>query len=105
MPSWVELAAQIKSGIIGKPRFINVMHARKRYAEKEKYNSKEQTGGMLTSLGEYSLALMDFVFNGEEPEKIVATGSYFSTGVDKSLSVTIITRNGEILTFFLSCGK
>eukprot|EP00794_Sanderia_malayensis_P017527 gene17527-19277_t len=103
LPSWMEMASQIESGAIGQPRFINIMHARKCYASKEKFYSKDLAGGMLTTLGEYALALMYMVFNGEEPVKIVASGNHFNSGVDKSISVSMSFRNGAMTTFFISC--
>ncbi|XP_065052412.1 trans-1,2-dihydrobenzene-1,2-diol dehydrogenase-like [Rhopilema esculentum] len=103
VPSWLETLLQIKNGAIGRPRFMNFMHARKMYQKREKFYSKELAGGMLSSLGEYPLAFAYWVFNKEEPVNIVASGYNFGTGVDKTHSVTMSYRNGETLTSFISC--
>ena len=105
VPSWLETLLQIKNGAIGRPRFMNFMHARKMYQKREKFYSKELAGGMLSSLGEYPLAFAYWVFNKEEPVNIVASGYNFGTGVDKTHSVTMSYRNGETLTSFISCGR
>ena len=105
VPSWKEIALQIKLGAIGRPKFMTFMHSKTSYQQREKFYSKEIAGGMLTSLGEYPLAFAYMIFKEQKPVKIIATGSNFKTGVDKSHSVTIIFENGDILTSFISCGK
>ena len=92
-------------GTIGKPKFMNFMHSRTCYQQREKFYSRETAGGMLTSLGEYPLAFAYMIFKGQEPIKITASGINFKTGVDKSHSITLLFENGEILTSFISCGK
>lgn len=105
MPSWKEIALQIKLGAIGKPRFLNFMHSKSCYQQREKFYSNELAGGMLTSLGQYPLAFAYMIFKGQEPIEINASGCNFMTGVDKSHSVTLFYENGEVLTSFISCGK
>ena len=105
LPSWNEIALQIKLGAIGKPKFMNFMHSTTCYQQREKFYSRGLAGGMLTSIGEYPLAFACMIFNGQNPVKITATGVNFDTGVDKSHSVTILFEEGDILTSFISCGK
>ena len=97
--------SQINSGAIGRPRFLNIMHARKIYQKREKFYSKHLAGGMLTSLGEYPLAFANMIFDEGEPKKIIATGENFDTGVDKSHYVTLSFANGKTATSTISCGK
>lgn len=105
VPSWNEIGVQIKTGAIGKPKFLNFMHAKACYQQRKKFYSQELAGGMLTSLGEYPLAFAYMIFKGQEPVRIIASGYNFETGVDKSHSVTLSFENGETLTSFISCGK
>jgi len=103
LPSWNEIALQIKLGAIGKPKLMTFMHSKTCYQQREKFYSRELAGGMLTSIGEYPLAFAYMIFKGKNPVKITATGINFKTGVDKSHSLTMIFEDGEILTSFISC--
>lgn len=62
-------------------------------------------GSILLDLGVYTLNFADIVFGGEKPESIHASGHLFGTGVDHTVSVTMLYSNKRTAQLLCTGGK
>ena len=67
--------------------------------ESDRIAKKELGGGACLDIGIYCVQFSQFVFGGEKPEKVVASGFTNEEGVDCYGSVTFLYSGGRAATF------
>jgi len=65
---------------------------------KERCSLKELGGGTVLDVGVYCVQFTSFVFGGDKPIKIVASGHLNEDGIDESTSATVIYSKGRTAT-------
>lgn len=96
-PAYLKLKETIEKGAIG-----DVVHVQSEFGckiEADRVAKKELGGGACLDIGIYCIQLCQFVFNGEKPGKVVATGTMNSYGVDDFVSGTFLYSNGKSASF------
>lgn len=103
IPAYVYLQEQLKQKAIGNVSVLLVNFGYKMDA-KQRVFDKKLGGSVLLDIGIYALTLADIVFNEEKPEKIIATGHLFDTGVDHTVSVTLMFTEKRIAQLLFTAG-
>ena len=71
----------------------------------ERLQDPNQGGGALLDLGVYCLNIVDIIFGGEEPLSISAVGQITSTGVDSTVTVTMLYKGNKTASLTTSMGE
>ena len=71
----------------------------------ERWQDPEQGGGVLLALGIYCLHLMDLMFGGEDPLSITAVGQKTASGVDSTVTVTMLYKQNKTASFTTTMGE
>lgn len=61
-------------------------------------------GSVLLDLGIYTLNFADIAFGGEKPESIEASGHLFESGVDHTVSITLLYSKKRIAQLLCTAG-
>lgn len=72
---------------------------------KQRIYDKALGGSVLLDIGIYTLTFADIVFRGERPAKIVASGHLFDSGVDHSVSVTLMFSGKRMAQLLFTAGN
>ena len=103
LPSFTNLRDEIDKKTLGNVSVVMANFGGNMEA-KQRIFDKSLGGSTLLDIGIYTITLADVVFNGERPEKIVATGHLFDTGVDHTVSVTLMFSNKRIAQLIFTAG-
>lgn len=96
-PAYLKLKDLIDNGSIG-----DVIHVQAEFGckiEADRVAKKELGGGVCLDIGIYCIQLCQFVFGGEKPAKVSATGTLNSDGVDDFVSGTFLYSDGRSSSF------
>ncbi len=102
-PPYIYLQEQLNKKAIGEVSVAMAVFGLKMDA-KPRVHDKNLGGSVLLDIGIYTLTFADIVFNGEKPEKIVATGHLFDSGVDHTVSVTLLFSGKRIAQLLFTAG-
>ena len=103
LPPYIYLQEQLGKKAIGEVSVAMATFGLKMDAKPRVYD-KSLGGSVLLDIGIYALTFADVVFNGEKPEKIVATGHLFDSGVDHTVSVTLLFSGRRIAQLIFTAG-
>ena len=103
LPAYVYLQEELNSKAIGEVSVAMATFGIKMEAKPRVYD-KNLGGSVLLDIGIYALTFADIVFNGEKPERIVATGHLFDSGVDHTASVTLMFSGRRIAQLLFTAG-
>lgn len=96
-PATQATRALAKSGRIGKVRHIDAYFGMSAPRSVDRLFDRTQGGGALLDIGVYCLSFIQFIFNGEAPEKVQATAT-LENGVDTHGSVLLSYSEGKTAT-------
>ena len=71
----------------------------------ERLQDPDQGGGVLLDMGIYCLNIVDMMFGGEEPLSITAVGQKTATGVDSTVTVTMLYKGNKVASLTMSMGE
>ena len=95
IPSYQFFQKQIKDGVIG-----DVKHVSANFGvvigDVDRVAKKSMGGGTMLDIGIYCLNIVEFVFDGEKPEKVLAVGHLNQEGVDESVSASFLFKNCKL---------
>ena len=103
LPSYVYLREQLDKKAVGDVSVVRATFGLKMDTKPRVYD-KKFGGSVLLDIGIYTLTFADVVFNGERPEKIVASGHLFDSGVDHTASVTLLFSGRRIAQLLFTAG-
>ena len=103
LPAYIYLQEQLNKKAIGMVSVAMANFGGKMESKKRVYD-KSLGGSVVLDIGVYTLTFADIVFNGEKPEKIVAAGHLFDTGVDHTVSVTLLFSGKRIAQLVFTGG-
>ena len=103
LPAYIYLQEQLHKKAIGTVSVAMANFGGKMESKQRVYD-KNLGGSTLLDIGIYALTFADIVFNGEKPEKIVAAGHLFDTGVDHTVSVTLVFSHKRIAQLIFTAG-
>ena len=101
LPSYVKLKEELNKGSIGEVHNCHSFFGLD--IDKPRMNEKALGGGTLIDLGIYCINFFQLVFDGEKPEKILATGNLNEDGVDTTVSAILTYSGGRTATFTSHC--
>ena len=94
LPSHQFVKQQISSGVIG-----DVKHVFTNFGVlvggPNRVATKSLGAGTMLDIGCYCLSLIEHVYEGERPEKIVAVGHLNNEGVDENVTASFLFKNGN----------
>jgi len=97
-PAYDQLQQELEGNPIGDIRFISVHFGYPfNWEASETLSKKECGGGVTMSLGCYGIQLATLIFKKERPERIIASGVLYPTGVDRSVSTTLFYKGGRMV--------
>ncbi|WP_298262849.1 Gfo/Idh/MocA family oxidoreductase [uncultured Lutibacter sp.] len=97
MPAMVEIKKRIDTGEIGELKYINADFAFKAPLTIQRVHDKSLGGGSLLDIGIYPIFLSYFLLGN--PIKIMASATYFDSGVDSQLAMIFNYKNAQALLF------
>ena len=103
LPAYIYLQEQLHKKAIGTVSVAMANFGGKMESKQRVYD-KNLGGSTLLDIGIYALTFADIVFNGEKPEEIVAAGHLFETGVDHTVSVTLVFSHKRIAQLIFTAG-
>ena len=102
MPLYKELKKKIAEGAIGDVKMVQVnLGSRKEYDVKNRFFSKELSGGALLDLGVYATSFARY-FMKSKPDVVLTTANYFETGVDETSEILLKNPDGEMAVMALT---
>ncbi|XP_063985486.1 trans-1,2-dihydrobenzene-1,2-diol dehydrogenase-like [Diachasmimorpha longicaudata] len=96
-PLYERVKKEIQEGTIGDVKQI-VASFGFRMPDVERLNKKTLGGGTVLDLGVYTIQLAQFIFDGEHPVSIKASGFLNNDGVDQSMSAIMLYSNNRTAT-------
>ncbi|XP_064478975.1 trans-1,2-dihydrobenzene-1,2-diol dehydrogenase-like [Ornithodoros turicata] len=100
-PAYLNLKAQLDKGLLGQVSYINVTFGHASMSQ-DRVIKKDLGGSAMLDIGIYCLALIDFLYGGDLPEKVQAVGTLTDEGVDIGTAVSMKFSNGRLATFTAS---
>ena len=97
-PSYQQLREELDKNSIGQV-ISSFCSFGKKIETVERLAKKDMGGGTILDLGVYCVFFSQWVFNGEKPQKVMATGHLNADGVDESVTATLLYTNGRSATF------
>lgn len=102
-PAYDQLRQELAANPIGDIRLVSVDFGFAfDWETVERVAKKECGGGVILDIGCYGIQLASLVFKKERPERIVANGVLYSTGVDRSVSVTLFYKGGRMAQILIT---
>ena len=98
LPSYQFVQKQIKDGVIGDVKHVAVNFGVV-IGDVDRVAKKSMGGGTMLDIGIYCLNIVEFVFDGEKPEKVLAVGHLNQEGVDESVSASLLFKNCKSFKF------
>lgn len=101
LPAYEKLKAELDAGTVGDVRHVHVTFGIA-VENVERVTKKALGGSMMLDVGIYCLGLVDYVYGGDLPEKVLAVGDVTAEGVDKASAVSMKYGGGRLATFATS---
>ncbi|XP_015110717.1 trans-1,2-dihydrobenzene-1,2-diol dehydrogenase [Diachasma alloeum] len=96
-PLYQRVKKEIETGTIGDVKQVIVSFGF-RMPDVERLSNKAQGGGTILDLGVYTVQFSQFIYDGEHPVSIKASGFLNNDGVDQSMSATLLYSNNRTAT-------
>lgn len=101
-PVMVELRKQIKEGVIGDVKFVDVNFGFQRPSGPSRLSEPELGGGAVLDIGIYCTNFISMVYEGVKPDSIHASGWVTPAGVDECAAVTLKYPGERVAQFTCS---
>lgn len=102
MPLYKKLRQLVEDGAIGDVKMVQVNFGScKEYDIKNRFFSKDLSGGALLDIGVYAVAFARY-FMKSNPNVVLTTANYFETGVDETSGILLKNSEGEMAVIALT---
>ena len=104
-PLYKDVLKRLQCKEIGDVQFVTIAFGFGGMLQIERVSNPELGGGAMLDLGLYPLVVTDMIFGGEEPERVTAVGHKTATGVDETVSVTMLYSGNRMSQILVTIGK